>query len=392
MFTESRKDGLRVKLRDMLGVSRSTEAPARAPRGAVRGNGFKVEKWIYESEPGSWVTAVMYLPDKAECPLPALIITNGHGESKSTINHLYAGPLFARLGVICLFTDMIGEEERNIAGMTGTRAHDAPEADRRAAAAGRLMLGKVITDCARGLDFLKCDSRVDSTRLGVAGMSLGCATSQWLTALCPEVRVSLMASFGLTRYNEIGKPCTSAPFKALAKICEWSEFLSLFAPHSACFFMNGTADAIMDPSLSGEYIRALREGEAIFEIIRREEGERVKYKFVEAEGGGHRAYHMTKDALLWLSDSVGTPLMSRDEIANMSEVRFASWCERWGFGCPKSERLYWTEAHSLGAIYADSNAAPMRPEALRCLDDSEIGDPKYTLEGWLDIIEGRNAL
>lgn len=99
------------------------------------------------------------------------------------------------------------------------------------------------------------------------------------------------------------------------------------------------------------------------------------------------------DALLWINRWLSTPAMTREQIEALPEVPFAQWCERHGFRWEScSSSLYWTERHYAGARFAESGVAPLRPELLQCLTPGEVGDPKYTLEGWLDAVEAnKNA-
>ena len=54
----------------------------------------------------------------------------------------------------CLILDPIGEEERHIEGKMGTRAHDLISASTQADSVERLIMGKLVFDTIRGIDFL----------------------------------------------------------------------------------------------------------------------------------------------------------------------------------------------------------------------------------------------
>ena len=367
---------LRQRLCAMMGIPAFGTAPKCEKRGIVKGDGYVCEKWIYESEPGSWVTAVLYLPETFDGKLPALITTNGHGYSKSTYANLYAGPLYARHGIACLCTDPIGEEERHITGGMGTRAHDDFGADAAAARNGRLILGKIVFDCLRGVDFLNADPRIDSAKLGVAGVSLGGATAEWLTALDERLSVSLICGWGLMEYTEIGKLCTEVPFTRLKEVCSWPEFINLFE-HSACLFQNGTSDTIMDPKLTGNFIKSLREGRPYVEKACGV----GRCEFIEIADGGHRPYYLNTAALRWLKKH----WQLKYEIPG--EITYGAWLNENGLGCPPTDVLYWNALHIFDAVLADSGAKPLTREELACLYPDEIGQDRFTQEGWLKLIE-----
>jgi dipeptidyl aminopeptidase/acylaminoacyl peptidase len=126
----------------MLGIP-DTRVPLRAERrGELEWDGIVIEKWVFTGEPGSRVPAVLYRPKRPAGRLPAIVLTFGHGGSKSQWQYNYAGQLYARMGLVCLALDPIGEEERHRQGRQGTRAHDPKSFSDRADRAGRLIMGK----------------------------------------------------------------------------------------------------------------------------------------------------------------------------------------------------------------------------------------------------------
>jgi hypothetical protein len=80
---------LRKQIGEMLGIPEQDCPLCARQTGQNLFDGVRIEKWIYQSEPGSWVTALLYLPECGCRRVPAVILTNGHGESKA----LYATPI-----------------------------------------------------------------------------------------------------------------------------------------------------------------------------------------------------------------------------------------------------------------------------------------------------------
>ena len=120
-----------------------------------RGEGYLVQSVSYASEPGSRITALLYLPESG-LPAPAVVIALGHGASKSALYGQYAGQLYAKMGFVCLVPDTIGEEERHVNGRMGTRAHDMPRLQREypgfvRTKLQRMVIGKVVWDLMRGI-------------------------------------------------------------------------------------------------------------------------------------------------------------------------------------------------------------------------------------------------
>ena len=163
----------------------------------TQGDGYRIESVTYASEPGSRITATLYLPDDTVKPVPAIVIACGHGGSKSGLYAQYAGQLYARLGFACLIPDTIGEEEREKSGRMGARGHDLyhlgtsnPVFVRQEL--GRLVLGKIVLDLIRSIDYLESRGEVDSDNIGIAGYSLG-GTSAGCTAIVDDrVRAAVL--------------------------------------------------------------------------------------------------------------------------------------------------------------------------------------------------------
>lgn len=77
--------GLKLKeyTNDMLGIPKIKTEIQKEFRGKLEIDNIVVEKWVWASEPGSKVTSELYRPNKNNALRPALVITCGHGGSKS---------------------------------------------------------------------------------------------------------------------------------------------------------------------------------------------------------------------------------------------------------------------------------------------------------------------
>ncbi len=88
-------------------------------------------------------------------------------------------------------------------------------------------------------------------------------------------------------------------------------------------------------------------------------------------------------ALEWIHTHIGTPAMTGDQIRSLPTVNAGEWCDR---NRIILEKLYGTELHQRGATLPDLDLEPITPGELACLRPEEVGDPQYTIEGWLDGI------
>ena len=236
----------RRRLRDMLGIPRNRVSLEAEKRGQIESDGIVIEKWVFTSEPGSRVPAVLYRPKQPSGRMPAIVLTFGHGGSKSQWQYNYAGQLYARMGLACLALDPLGEEERHCEGRLGTRAHDPKPVSDRADKAGRLIMGKLVFDTMRGIDLLLERDDVDPRRIGVAGNSLGGAKAGWLAAVEPRIKMAIVSGWAYHDITLRSKYCTKLPNERMREELSWTEYAALAAADDA----SGAAEAPAAPRLS----------------------------------------------------------------------------------------------------------------------------------------------
>lgn len=171
--------------------------PPRSPlqaqiTGRIVREHFVVEKLHFQSLPGLYVTANLYLPRVATDPLPGVLYLCGRSRqvrkgvsfgNKTGYHH--HGVWFARHGYVCLLIDTLQLGE--IQGIhDGTYRHGRWWWNSR----GYTPAGVETWNAIRALDYLQSRSEVDPQRLGVTGRSGGGAYSWFLAALDPRVRVA----------------------------------------------------------------------------------------------------------------------------------------------------------------------------------------------------------
>jgi dienelactone hydrolase len=380
------KDEQRRQLREMLGL------PARGgnlhpeSRGSVAHDGLVIEKWILTAEPGSRMPALLYRLAKPTPKMPVLVLTHGHGGSKSRAFNQYTGQLYARLGLAVVVIDPIGEEERHIAGKLGTRAHDDLGNDTRAAKAGRLIMGKLVFDTMRAIDWLLTRSDIDPAHIGVGGSSNGGAQATWLAALEPRIKAALVGGWA---YDDVVLPtklCQRVPFTKMRATMDWPAFIALAAPSCAIMTANGDADEVIDMgdrtawARNAAHLRAARSAWPAG-------GPEPLTIFLEP-AGGHRPYTAYRETMLWFHERLGTPAMTTAEVRRLPVINAGVWCDRNGVPL---ERAMGTEHHTRGATVVDLGVRPLSVEALAVLTPAEKGSPDFTIEGWLDQIEGKRG-
>ena len=381
------EEELRAELKDILGIPSEGCDLQPESRGLVGRDGIVIEKWIWTSEEGSRIPSVLYLPKVRKGKVPAIVLTFGHGGSKSSWQYVYMAQLYAKMGVACLALDPIGEEERNSKGDMGTRDHDRKPVIQRADAAGRMIMGKLVFDTMRGIDYLLTREDIDHTRIGVGGNSLGGAKAGWMLGLDTRIRMALVSGWAFGDHMLVsGKLCTTVPNKRLRERCNWPEYISLAAPHCAVLILNGDADVIIDRNGDGTAWRETLSNVAETAEIYKSLGAGGKIQCWFEKKGGHRPYPACKVALEWIHKYLGTPGWNLEEIHALPTINSGQWCDA---NKVELERLYGTDLHQRGATLPDLGLGIIPREDLACLRPDEIGDPQYTLEGWLDAIEKR---
>ena len=191
---EAQRGKLRQELFEMLSLEplpgRSDLKPVVT--GKIDHEDFTVEKLHYQSMPGLYVTANLYLPKSLPKPAPAILYVCGHAlvatngvsyGNKTAYQH--HGIWFARNGYVCLMIDTIQLGE--IQGVHhGTYREGLWWWNSR----GYTPAGVEAWNSIRALDYLQSRPEVDGQRLGVTGRSGGGAYSWWLAALDDRIQVA----------------------------------------------------------------------------------------------------------------------------------------------------------------------------------------------------------
>ena len=375
----------RTELREMLGIPSQRVPLGAEKRGEFEWDGVVIEKWVFTAEPGSRVPAVLYRPKEGpKGPMPAIVLTFGHGGSKSQWQCNYAGQLYAQMGIACLALDPLGEEERHHEGRLGTRAHDPKSVSDRADKAGRLIMGKLLLDTMRGIDLLLDRDDIDPRRIGVAGNSLGGAKAGWMAALEPRICMAIVSGWA---YHNIGlrtKYCTKLPNRRMRERMTWTEYASLAASECAVLIANGDADWVIDQDNDGSAWRGQSDVVDGAGQVYQRFGAAGHARAWFEPGGGHRPYFLYKESLQWIHKHLGTPAMTLEQIRSLTSVNAGEWCDRHGV---MLEKLYGTALHQRGARLPDLNIRPTPREQLACLTPEELGSEEFTVEGWLKKIE-----
>ena len=182
--------------------------------GTLHEKGFRIEKVIFESRPGTPVTANLYVPDGVTSPRGAVLFLCGHheqakhaGEYQVVCRHL------VKAGLVVLAQDPVGQGERfsyyEKALKKATVGCCCPEHDH--AGAQCLPLGDGIAryflhDAMRGVDYLRTRPEVDPSRIGVTGNSGGGTQTSMMMLADPRIAAAAPGTFIMNRrtYQQTG--------------------------------------------------------------------------------------------------------------------------------------------------------------------------------------------
>lgn len=166
---------------------------------------FTVEKLHYQSRPGLYVTANVYVPKKLSAPAPAILYVCGHAVVKTNgvsygnkAGYQHWGAWFARNGYVCMVVDTVQLGE--IEGIHhGTHNRDMWWWNSR----GYSSAGAEAWNCIRALDYLQSRKDVDGERIGVTGRSGGGAYSWWIAALDDRIKAACPTAGIVDLHNHV---------------------------------------------------------------------------------------------------------------------------------------------------------------------------------------------
>jgi len=212
---------LREKLLTMLGGLPTEKTPLHPQiTGRIQMDGFHIEKLIYQSVPGVYVTALLYVPDDGK-KHPGILVPCGHSPAGKDYYQALAQRLVHR-GYVVISWDPVGQGERS-------QFWDAKQKKSRynlicaehavmgnlAYLAGTNLSRWEIWDGIRAVDYLLTRPEVDPERINITGTSGGGTQTAMIAALDPRIKVVVpscyITSLPMRMYNRIFKDPDSDP-------------------------------------------------------------------------------------------------------------------------------------------------------------------------------------
>ena len=226
MAVTSRADlhALQSSLRDTFlrlldGLPANLGIPPVRKTGMIEADDYIVEKLVFESFPGYFVSALLYKPKRIVSPLPGVLSPCGHtATGKAADDYQILHINLARRGYVVLTYDPVGQGERSqFWDAEKGRSRFNRSCGEHAVMGNPLyLLGTSLAryriwDGMRGLDYLSSLPEVDSSKIGCVGNSGGGTLTAYIAALDPRVSVAAICCYITTLPRRMGNRIQEDP-------------------------------------------------------------------------------------------------------------------------------------------------------------------------------------
>ncbi len=204
---QERQSVVRRKLQEIMGpFPEKTPLNARVT-GVLKRDGYRVEKLIYESIPGYYVTAALFIPDNIKGRAPAILNAIGHSP-QSFRRDIYQNFIInlVKKGFIVLAYDQIGQGERVQYYDEKTRKSKFRPNTEHSFPGGQCFISGYspsryfIWDGIRAIDYLLTRKEVDPDRIGMTGLSGGGTSTAFIGAIDDRILATAPTCF-ITNYK-----------------------------------------------------------------------------------------------------------------------------------------------------------------------------------------------
>jgi dienelactone hydrolase len=159
------------------------------------GDGYRRQDLVYQTRPGFWVTANLYLPEDAKDRMPGIVIAHSLHAPKTQFELQDMGILWARSGCAVLVIDQVGYGER-LEGYPWEREfyHSRYITGMQLYTVGESLIKWMVWDIMRGVDLLLERKDIDDKRIILLGAVAGGGDPAAVAAALDE-RISAVVPF-----------------------------------------------------------------------------------------------------------------------------------------------------------------------------------------------------
>ena len=188
---------------------------------------YIIKELEINSTPARRIRIIVTVPASQKVSFPAVVCLGGHGSSRystydqkthEVINQKFTqrdesfkgfASVLAAKGFVTISTDV--------------SQHDVYEK-------GRILMGERLWDVIRCVDYLESIPKVDRSRIGCAGLSLGGEMTMWLGAMDERIAATVSAGFLTVMEQMEQNHCMCWKFDGLRKLVDFADIYSLTAP------------------------------------------------------------------------------------------------------------------------------------------------------------------
>ncbi len=231
--------------------------------GAITRSGYRIEKLIYESEPGIFVPSLLYVPDAGASKKAAVLMVTGDGKAASASE----AEQFAASGTVVLSIDMRGTGETRVDTDVNSREFDHYFGDfndlMTALLVGRTMAGMRALDISRGVDVLTSRKEVDPNQVYGYGKDEGALPLLYAAVLDGKIRRvmldGMLVSYESVVNSRVSRRILEGVAPGMLKYYDLQDLVAAMAPRDV-WIVNGTdpmGHELPASEVSKEYRRAL---------------------------------------------------------------------------------------------------------------------------------------
>ena len=231
--------------------------------GVITRSGYRIEKLIYESEPGIFIPSLLYVPDAGASKKAAVLMVTGDGKLASASE----AEQFAASGTVVLSIDMRGTGETRVDTDVNSREFDHYFGDfnniMTALLVGKTMAGMRALDISRGVDVLTSGKEVDPNQVYGYGKDEGALPLLYATVLDGRIRRvmldGMLVSYESVVNSRVSRRILEGVAPGMLKYYDLQDLVAAMAPRDV-WIVNGTdpmGHELPASEVTKEYRRAL---------------------------------------------------------------------------------------------------------------------------------------
>ena len=237
-----RQQLVRSRLREIFGRFERNGLLNPVVTGIVQKKGYRIEKIMYQSMPGMYVTGCIYLPDSIHGRVPAILNVMGHDQEafRAALYQVIIINL-VRKGMIVFAIDPPGQGERVQyydpkvkSSSIGYSVIEHCYFGNQGLLSGVSPATYFIRDGISAIDYLLSRKDVDPGRIGVTGFSGGGTVAAYLAAIDERIKVSVPCSWSTASRRQLemkgAQDAETVMIRGLVKGLSFEDLLEIRSP------------------------------------------------------------------------------------------------------------------------------------------------------------------